>query len=415
MCCRPAATSTRSTCRAVPTPAAWAARLAVGRAAGRAPSAGPRRLAARAGAVGLGHRQHAHRRRRHRAGAGADRRAARPGTRDSRPRHRLRDPAAGRARPAARRRDPAHLRLLPRRLPGADRAVRQRRAAPSPRSTSRRTTTRSPRACAAEARGADARRRRRRRGRAARAGYRIFGSKPGRLRRRPAGADRRARLAGRGRSRRRLPRLGRLRLWRAASTGAAARARCSRSASPTVEAVLHNQDNREHDLLDSDDYYQFEGGLAATVEHLTGRQPRRSITTTIRAPSARASARSTRRSRRVVRGRAANPKWIARRDAPRLQGRLRDRRDGRLPVRLRRHHGRGRRPPFRPGCSTPISATRRCAASSQRHNPAALAEIAERLREAQRARPLAAALQQPPTPGSTSWRRATKRATKTSA
>ena len=30
-----------------------------------------------------------------------------------------------------------------------------------------------------------------------------------------------------------------------------------------VDAVVHNQDNREHDLLDSDDYYQFEGGLAA--------------------------------------------------------------------------------------------------------------------------------------------------------
>ena len=26
------------------------------------------------------------------------------------------------------------------------------------------------------------------------------------------------------------------------------------------ELVIHNQDNREHDLLDSDDYYQFEGG-----------------------------------------------------------------------------------------------------------------------------------------------------------
>jgi cobaltochelatase CobN len=33
-----------------------------------------------------------------------------------------------------------------------------------------------------------------------------------------------------------------------------------------VEAVLHNQDNREHDLLDSDDYYQFEGGITAAVE-----------------------------------------------------------------------------------------------------------------------------------------------------
>ena len=33
-----------------------------------------------------------------------------------------------------------------------------------------------------------------------------------------------------------------------------------------VQVVLHNQDNREHDLLDSDDYYQFHGGLSAAVE-----------------------------------------------------------------------------------------------------------------------------------------------------
>src|SRR5258708_11124333 len=40
-----------------------------------------------------------------------------------------------------------------------------------------------------------------------------------------------------------------------------------------ADAVLHNQDNREHDLLDSDDYYQFEGGLAAAVAHLARRRP----------------------------------------------------------------------------------------------------------------------------------------------
>ena len=50
--------------------------------------------------------------------------------------------------------------------------------------------------------------------------------------------------------------------------------------------MVQNQDNREHDLLDSDDYYQFEGGLAASVETLTGAAPR-VFTTTIRAPSAR--------------------------------------------------------------------------------------------------------------------------------
>src|SRR3546814_4433413 len=40
-----------------------------------------------------------------------------------------------------------------------------------------------------------------------------------------------------------------------------------------ADALIQNQDNREHDLLDSDDYYQFEGGLAAAVEHLSGRRP----------------------------------------------------------------------------------------------------------------------------------------------
>ncbi|MGP1911279.1 MAG: cobaltochelatase subunit CobN [Candidatus Hodgkinia cicadicola] len=33
----------------------------------------------------------------------------------------------------------------------------------------------------------------------------------------------------------------------------------------TVEVVAHSQDNYEHDVLDSDDYYQFEGGLNAAV------------------------------------------------------------------------------------------------------------------------------------------------------
>lgn len=78
----------------------------------------------------------------------------------------------------------------------------------------------------------------------------------------------------------------------------------------SVDAVLHNQDNREHDLLDSDDYYQFEGGLAATVETLKGDAPRiyhndhsRPERPVIRALSEEIG--------RVVRGRAANPKWIA--------------------------------------------------------------------------------------------------------
>ncbi len=76
-----------------------------------------------------------------------------------------------------------------------------------------------------------------------------------------------------------------------------------------VEAVLHNQDNREHDLLDSDDYYQFEGGLAVTVEALSGAAPKvyhndhsrpeRPVIRTLQEEIAR-----------VVRARVVNPKWI---------------------------------------------------------------------------------------------------------
>ncbi|CTQ63959.1 cobaltochelatase subunit CobN [Roseibium alexandrii] len=77
----------------------------------------------------------------------------------------------------------------------------------------------------------------------------------------------------------------------------------------SVDAVLHNQDNREHDLLDSDDYYQFEGGLAATVEHLKGDVPK--VYHNDHSRPERPVVRSlSEEIGRVVRGRAANPKWI---------------------------------------------------------------------------------------------------------
>ncbi len=77
----------------------------------------------------------------------------------------------------------------------------------------------------------------------------------------------------------------------------------------SVDAVLHNQDNREHDLLDSDDYYQFEGGLAATVEQLKGDAPK--VYHNDHSRPERPVVRSlSEEIGRVVRGRAANPKWI---------------------------------------------------------------------------------------------------------
>ena len=77
-----------------------------------------------------------------------------------------------------------------------------------------------------------------------------------------------------------------------------------------VEAVVQNQDNREHDLLDSDDYYQFEGGLAAAVTVHAGRAPAlyhndHSVPDN---PRIRTLADEL---GRVVRSRVTNPKWIA--------------------------------------------------------------------------------------------------------
>ena len=65
--------------------------------------------------------------------------------------------------------------------------------------------------------------------------------------------------------------------WSGYAYGAGAEGRAERAMLEArlagTDAVLHNQDNREHDLLDSDDYYQFEGGLALAVRQLSGRAP----------------------------------------------------------------------------------------------------------------------------------------------
>jgi cobaltochelatase CobN len=77
-----------------------------------------------------------------------------------------------------------------------------------------------------------------------------------------------------------------------------------------IDLVAQSQDNREHDILDSDDYYQFMGGLAATVRSLRGKAPRIAHVDTSR-PEAPFSRPLSHEISRVVRGRAANPKWIA--------------------------------------------------------------------------------------------------------
>jgi cobaltochelatase CobN len=76
-----------------------------------------------------------------------------------------------------------------------------------------------------------------------------------------------------------------------------------------VQVVLHNQDNREHDLLDSDDYYQFQGGLSAAVETLTGQAPQLWFGDHSRAQRPRMH-RLEREFDKVLRSRVLNPRWI---------------------------------------------------------------------------------------------------------
>ncbi len=78
----------------------------------------------------------------------------------------------------------------------------------------------------------------------------------------------------------------------------------------SLDAVMHNQDNREHDLLDSDDYYQFQGGMAAAAAVFGQGEP--ALYHGDHSDPARPRIRSLQQEiARVIRARAANPKWIA--------------------------------------------------------------------------------------------------------
>ncbi|MGF1513198.1 MAG: cobaltochelatase subunit CobN [Elainellaceae cyanobacterium] len=75
-----------------------------------------------------------------------------------------------------------------------------------------------------------------------------------------------------------------------------------------MQVVLHNQDNREHDLLDSDDYYQFQGGLTAAVRAQGGNP---TVYFGDNAMPERPRVRHLREEiARVYRSRVVNPKWI---------------------------------------------------------------------------------------------------------
>jgi cobaltochelatase CobN len=77
-----------------------------------------------------------------------------------------------------------------------------------------------------------------------------------------------------------------------------------------IDVAVKNQDNREHDIFDSDDYLQDHGGMIATIRAFTGRQPKAWFGDS--ADPARPRVRSlAEEAARVVRTRVVNPKWIA--------------------------------------------------------------------------------------------------------
>ncbi|MBB3607583.1 cobaltochelatase subunit CobN [Rhizobium sp. BK602] len=141
-----------------------------------------------------------------------------------------------------------------------------------------------------------------------RAGYRIFGSKPGAY-----GAGLQALIDEKGWERRADLAEAYL-VWGSYAYGAGEEGRAERGVFEerlrSIQAVVQNQDNREHDLLDSDDYYQFEGGMAAAAEQLAGARP--SIYHNDHSRPEKPVIRSLEEEiGRVVRGRVVNPKWIA--------------------------------------------------------------------------------------------------------
>ena len=77
-----------------------------------------------------------------------------------------------------------------------------------------------------------------------------------------------------------------------------------------LQVVLQNQDNREHDLLDSDDYYQFQGGMVAAVKALSATQPTTYFGDNSNTANPKVRSLSEEIAK-VYRSRVVNPKWIA--------------------------------------------------------------------------------------------------------
>jgi cobaltochelatase CobN len=83
-----------------------------------------------------------------------------------------------------------------------------------------------------------------------------------------------------------------------------------RAAYRRIAVAAKNTDTREHDIADSDDYFQYHGGMVATVRVLTGKDPEAYIGDSTRPDAVRTRTLSEETSR-VFRARVVNPRWIS--------------------------------------------------------------------------------------------------------
>jgi cobaltochelatase CobN len=77
-----------------------------------------------------------------------------------------------------------------------------------------------------------------------------------------------------------------------------------------IAVAAKNTDTREHDIADSDDYFQYHGGMVATVRALTGQAPAAYIGDNTR-PDAIRTRTLSEETTRVFRSRVVNPRWMA--------------------------------------------------------------------------------------------------------
>lgn len=77
-----------------------------------------------------------------------------------------------------------------------------------------------------------------------------------------------------------------------------------------MSVAVKNQDTREHDIVDSDDYFQYHGGMVAAVRALTGIAPLAYVGDSA-VPDQVRTRTLAEETKRVFRARVVNPRWMA--------------------------------------------------------------------------------------------------------